>query len=146
MLTYRDFVYAAFKDYAAAQTAVVLIPKEIETERLKRETLKAAQTDGDRVSGGDVSKEDAWVSSIAKESYLAAKLAMARNVVETMDRLMEELDKDTRELVQRTIMAHRHYAVEELAKERGLDPRTVYRAKDQALKDLARMLTGEARA
>ena len=146
MLTYRDFVYAAFTDYAAAQTAVVLIPQEIQGERLKREALKAAQTDGDRVSGGNTSTEDAWISSVAKESYLAAKLDSAKNTVQTMDEMLRELDDEEREIVSRLIMARQRNAVGELAEEWGVDERTVFRAKDRALKHIARLLTGEARA
>jgi len=53
MLTYRDYVYSVLNEYATDQMAVVTIPEQIETERQRRESLRAAKTDGDRVSGGD---------------------------------------------------------------------------------------------
>ena len=146
MLTYRDFVYAAFVDYTSAQTAVVLIPQEIEAERLKREALKAAKTDGDRVSGGNSSTEDAWISSMAKETYLAAKLDAAKHSVKIMDELLRELDDEERAIVSRTIISRQRNTVAELAEEWGVDVRTVFRAKERTLKHIARLLCGEARA
>ena len=146
MLTYRDYVYAAFTDYAAAQTAVITIPEQIEVERLRRETLRAQKTDGDRVQGGALEGDEAWLSSIAKEDYLRRRLEECARKVETIGRLLADLEDDERDIVTRLIIQKRRNGVGELAEDWGVDERTVFRAKDRTLKKLARMLTGEARA
>lgn len=146
MLTYRDYVYAAFTDYAAAQTAVITIPEQIEVERLRRETLRAQKTDGDRVQGGGLEGDEAWLSSIAKEDYLRRRLEECTRKVETIGRLLADLEDDERDIVTRLIIQKRRNGVGELAEDWGVDERTVFRAKDRTLKKLARMLTGEARA
>ena len=88
MLTYRDYVYSVMSDYNAAQVAVVTIPEQMETERLRRESLRAAKTDGDRVQGGEGQTDDAWLTSIAREDYLKARLDMSRRVIETVEELL----------------------------------------------------------
>lgn len=146
MLTYRDYVYAAFTDYAAAQAALVTIPEQIEVERLRRETLRAQKTDGDGVQGGGLEGDEAWLSSIAKTDYLTRKLEECCQKVRTMSRLLDELEDSERDIVTRLIIQKRRNGVGELAEDWGVDERTVFRAKDRTLKKLARMLTGEARA
>ena len=146
MLTYRDYVYAVMADYSAAQTAVVMIPEQIQTERLRRETLRAQKTDGDRVSCGGMEGDEAWLSSIAREDYLARRLDECRQIVASIGNLLGDLEDDEREIVSRLIIQKRRNGVGELAEDWGVDERTVFRAKDRTLKKLARMLTGEARA
>lgn len=146
MLTYRDYVYAKMADYAAAQVALVTIPEQIETERLRRETLRAQKTDGDRIQGGDVETDDAWVTSIATETYLTERLAMCRNIVESVAEMLSHLDDSEREIVMRLIVQRRRNGALELAEDWGVDERTIYRAKDRTLIKIARLMTGEARA
>ena len=146
MLNYRDFVYAALADYSAAQTALVMIPEQIETERLRRETLKAQKTDGDRISGSGDRTEDAWLTSISRETYLERRLDECKAVVASVTELLRNLEDDEREIVSRLILTRHRNGTAILAEEWGVDERTVFRAKDRTLKKIARMLTGEARA
>lgn len=146
MLTYRDYVYSVMTDYNAAQVAVVTIPEQIETERSRRESLRAAKTDGDRVQGGEGQTDDAWLTSIAREDYLKARLDMSRRVIETVEELLRKLDEEETEIVTRLILQRGHSATARLAEDWGVDESTVFRAKNRVLKKLALMLTGEARA
>ena len=146
MLNYRDYVYAVMSDYSAAQVAVVTIPEQIEAERLRRESLKAAKTDGDRVSGGDGQTDDAWVTSTARESYLKARLDMSYQVIESVEELLRRLDEEETEIVTRLVLQRGHNTTARLAEDWGVDESTVFRAKNRVLKKLAMMLTGEARA
>lgn len=146
MLTYRDYVYSVLTDYQAAQMAVVTIPEQIEAERLRREGLRAQKTDGDRVSGGSASNDDAWLTSINREEYLSKRLEECRTILGTVTELIRQLDDDEAEIVTRLILQRQRNGTAMLAEEWGVDERTVFRAKDRVLKKLARMLTGEARA
>jgi len=146
MLTYRDYVYSVLNEYATDQMAVVTIPEQIETERQRRESLRAAKTDGDRVSGGDGQTDDAWLTSIQRETYLTAQLDKCRRVIETVSEVIRALDDDEREIVTRLMLNRERNGTAMLAEEWGVDERTVFRAKDRVLRKLARMLTGEARA
>lgn len=144
--SYKDYVYNTMSDYTAAQVALVTIPEQIETERLRRETLRAQKTDGDRVSGGSDTTDDAWLTSIAKEDYLTHRLEMCRNIVDSVAEMLTHLDDSEREIVARLVLQRRRHGVYELAEEWGVDERTIYRAKDRTLKKIATMLAGEARA
>lgn len=146
MLTYRDYVYSVMTDYNAAQVAVVTIPEQIETERSRRESLRAAKTDGDRVQGGEGQTDDAWLTSIAREDYLKARLDSCRHVIETVEELLRRLDDEETEIVTRLILQRGHNTTARLAEDWGVDESTVFRAKSRVLKKLALMLTGEARA
>ena len=146
MLTYRDYVYSVMSDYNAAQVAVVTIPEQIETERSRRESLRAAKTDGDRVQGGEGQTDDAWLTSIAREDYLKARLDMSRHVIETVEEVLRRLDDEETEIVTRLILQRGHNTTARLAEDWGVDESTVFRAKSRVLKKLALMLTGEARA
>ena len=146
MLTYRDYVYSVMSDYNAAQVAVVTIPEQIETERSRRESLRAAKTDGDRVQGGEGQTDDAWLTSIAREDYLKARLDMSRHVIETVEEVLRRLDDEETEIVTRLILQRGHNTTAQLAEDWGVDESTVFRAKSRVLKKLALMLTGEARA
>ena len=146
MLTYRDYVYSVMTDYNAAQVAVVTIPEQIETERSRRESLRAAKTDGDRVQGGEGQTDDAWLTSIAREDYLKARLDMSRHVIETVEEVLRRLDDEETEIVTRLILQRGHNTTARLAEDWGVDESTVFRAKSRVLKKLALMLTGEARA
>lgn len=146
MLTYRDYVYTIMQEYHDAQVAVLTIPEQIETERLKRETLRAQKTDGDRVSGGSDNSDEAWLTSIQREEYLKNRLDQCRNTLDTIGMLFGNLDEEEQTIVSRLILNKSRNAVANLAEEWEVDERTVFRAKDRVLKKLARLLTGEARA
>ena len=146
MPTYRDYVYDVLCDYSAAQTAIVTIPEQIETERIKRESLRAQKTDGDRVTGGSAETDDAWLTSIQREEYLMNRLNVCRRIDETVKECLRQLDDEETEIVSRLLLTRARNGVALLAEDWGVDERTVFRAKDRVLKKLARLLTGEARA
>lgn len=141
---YKQMIYHQLNKYAAAQTAVVTIPEQIQVERLRRETLKAQRTDGDHVSGGDTTPEEATVSSLTMEHYLECKLEECRATLAVMDGVMAQLTADEREIVRRLIMAREQNGVRELADKWYVDERTVYRWKDNVVVKLAQLLYGGA--
>ena len=146
MLTYRDYVFAVFQDYSAAQMALVKIPEQIEVERARRESLRAQNINGDKVTSGDTETDDAWLTSIQKEEYLKKRLEYSKRLIVSVDSLLIELEDDEQELVQRLIIERGRNSAAKLAEAWNVDERTIYRAKDRVLRKLARMMTGEARA
>lgn len=146
MLTYKTYVMARLEDYVDARAAVLTIPGRIKELRLKRETLKMKLNDSQPVTGGGNRTEDAWIASLAEEDYLARRLEASAATVAEVEPLLDQLTPEDRLIVERTCMRRHKGDVEELCGELGYERSAVYSMRDRAMRTLARLMTGEARA
>ena len=146
MITYKQYVLQRLADYDAARFALLTIPERRETLRLKRETLKTKLTDSEPVSGGGNRTEDAWITSLAEDAYLEARYHAAEREVQDVEKLLGLLEPQDRRIVERSCIRRHAGDIDELCDELGYERAAVYRMRDAALKRLARMMTGEARA
>lgn len=146
MLTYKTYVLARLEDYMDARAAVLTIPRRIEELRLKRETMKIKMTDNQPVSGGGSRTEDAWIASLTEEEYLRRRLDSATATVNAVEPLLALLSREDRLVVERTCMRRHKGDVDALCEELGYERSAVYAMRDKAMRTLARLMTGEARA
>jgi len=142
----KDWLIPDLKSLEAKRSSLTHMREEIETLKLEETAIKA--TDYDRINvsgGGENHQEEKLIANIAKRSELEMNLEVTRQQVEALDRLLSELPKDERLILDRMFIHRERNAAESLAVSLGYDVRRIYQKKDEALRNLARRRFGQVR-
>lgn len=142
----KDWLIPDLKSLEAKRSSLNHMREEIETLKLEETAIKA--TDYDRINvsgGGENHQEEKLIANIAKRSELEMNLEVTRKQVEALDRLLAELSKDERLILDRMFVHRERNAAESLAVSLGYETRRIYQKKDEALRNLARRRFGQVR-
>lgn len=142
-MKYTDWIIPRLRDLENERAALQNIPERIRTLELAFAGLRAANTDGDVVSGGENHREDLLLANIAERDELKKNLEITRREVEQVDSALAKLSQDERLVLDRFYIHREHGHVDRLCEELGCEVANVYKIKNRALVQLARSLHGQ---
>ena len=119
--------------YEARKQALINIPDQIRELEEKMTSIRSQTADSVSVKGGGASKDDAYLNNIVARDRLQANLEEARRAVSRVSGALNILTEEEREILERFYMTPEKGVSFNLADERKVDRKTVYRLKDTAL-------------
>lgn len=142
-MKYTDWIIPRLRDLEHERAALRNIPERIRTLELAFDGLRAANTEGTVVSGGENRRVETMLANIAERDELKRNLEITRREVEQVDSAMAKLSQDERLVLDRFYIHREHGHVDRLCEELGCEVANVYKIKNRALVQLARSLHGQ---
>ena len=142
-MKYTDWIIPRLRDLEQERAALKNIPERILVLEMAFDGLKAANTDGTVVSGGENHREEAMLANIAERDELKHNLEITKREVEQVDAALAELSQEERLVLERFYIHREHGHVDRLCEELNMEKSQVYNIKNRALVKLARMLHGQ---
>lgn len=130
------------KQYEAKKQALKNIPEEIRRLESAIQGIRSATADGTPMQGGGSSREDMYLSNIVRREELGRSLEQAQKWVDFVDAGLEFVAKDERLILDRFYINPAKGNVERLCAELGCEQATVYRKREQALRNFTISLYG----
>ena len=129
------------RQLGAMEVSLVAIP--LEMERLELDARKIKTSDpGKVVSGGGGRQEDALLSNIVRRQELDNRLRQATCWVDMVKKALSALTEDEQVILRRLYVERQKGAVDRLCFDLGLEQSSVYRRRDQALRQFTMALYG----
>ena len=100
-MKYSDWIIPRLRDLEQERAALQNIPERIRTLELAFAGLRAANTEGDVVSGGENHREEAMLANIAERDELKRNLVISRREVEQVDGALAKLSQEERLVLDR---------------------------------------------
>lgn len=119
--------------FEARKQALINIPDQIRELEEKLTSIRSQTADSVSVKGGGGSKDDAYLNNIVARDRLQANLEEARRAVSRVSGALNILTDEEKEILERFYMSPEKGVSFNLADERNVDRKTVYRLKDTAL-------------
>lgn len=119
--------------YEARKQALINIPDQIRELEEKMTSIRSQTADSVSVKGGGGSRDDAYLNNIVARDRLQANLEEARRAVSRVSGALNILTDEEKEILERFYMNPEKGVSFNLADERNVDRKTVYRLKDTAL-------------
>lgn len=123
---------------------MVNIPEQIRELEERMTAIRSQTADSVSVKGGSGSRDDAYLNNIVARDSLKANLEEARRTVGRVSNALGILNEDERELLRRFYMIPERGAAYNIAEDKRVDHKTVYRWKDAALLKFATAMYGGA--
>lgn len=142
-MKYTDWIIPRLRDLEQERAALKNIPERILVLEMAFDGLKAANTDGTVVSGGENHREEAMLANIAERDELKRNLEITRREVEQIVAALANLSQEERLVLERFYIHREQGHVERLCEELNMEKSQVYNIKNRALVRLARMLHGQ---
>ena len=130
---WRKQAESDLKIYEASKQALINIPDQIKELEEKLTSIRSQSADSVSVKGGGGSRDDAYLNNIVARDRLKANLEDSRRFVSRVSNAMSILTEDEKELLRRFYMIPEKGAAYNMAAEKHVDHKTVYRWKDDAL-------------
>ena len=130
---WRKQAESDLKIYEASKQALINIPDQIKELEEKLTSIRSQSADNVSVKGGGGSRDDAYLNNIVARDRLKANLEDSRRFVSRVSNAMSILTEDEKELLRRFYMIPEKGAAYNMAAEKHVDHKTVYRWKDDAL-------------
>ena len=142
-MKYTDWIIPRLRDLEQERAALKNIPERILVLEMAFDGLKAANTDGTVVSGGENHREEAMLANIAERDRLRLNLELTRREVHQVEKALSQLSPDEALVLERFYVHREPGHVERLCEELNMEKSQVYNIKNRALVKLARMLHGQ---
>ena len=130
---WRKQAESDLKIYEASKQALINIPDQIKELEEKLTSIRSQSADSVSVKGGGGSRDDAYLNNIVARDRLKANLEDSRRFVSRVSNALSILTEDEKELLRRFYMIPEKGAAYNIAAEKHVDHKTVYRWKDDAL-------------
>ena len=130
---WRKQAESDLKIYEASKQALINIPDQIKELEEKLTSIRSQSADNVSVNGGGGSRDDAYLNNIVARDRLKANLEDSRRFVSRVSNALSILTEDEKELLRRFYMIPEKGAAYNMAAEKHVDHKTVYRWKDDAL-------------
>lgn len=143
-ITYRDMLIKDLSNLNKWKFAIDQETEELKTLAAEYAVIRATDYDKQPVGSGDNIQEEKLITMIAKKEQVRAELDLNWRKVKDMERLLSQLDKEDRILIERLVINYRKHEGEKLAEELHLEERQVYNRKNDALRKLALLRYGAA--
>ena len=130
---WRKQAESDLKIYEASKQALINIPDQIKELEEKLTSIRSQSADNVSVKGGGGSRDDAYLNNIVARDRLKANLDDSRRFVSRVSNALSILTEDEKELLRRFYMIPEKGAAYNMAAEKHVDHKTVYRWKDDAL-------------
>lgn len=130
---WRKQAESDLKIYEASKQALINIPDQIKELEEKLTSIRSQSADSVSVKGGGGGRDDAYLNNIVARDRLKANLEDSRRFVSRVSNALSILTEDEKELLRRFYMTPEKGAAYNMAAEKHVDHKTVYRWKDDAL-------------
>lgn len=130
------------KIYEARKQSLVNIPDQIKELEEKLTSIRSQSADSVSVKGGGGCRDDAYLNNIVARDRLNANLEESRRFVSRVSNALGILNEDEKELLRRFYMTPERGAAYNMAEEKHVDHKTVYKWKDSALEKFATAMYG----
>ncbi len=141
-MDWKQIAVEKLRQYEAKQHTLQAIPEEITALEIAMQGIRSATGDGTPVQGGGSTREDWLLSSIVRKQELELALQQAQHWVRQVDGAMALLSREERLILDRFYIHPGRGAADRLARDIGIDVKTVYRRKDAALRKFTISLYG----
>lgn len=131
---WKNWAINELQSYEAQQQAVVNIQERIRDIEERMIGLRSSGSDGSAVRGGGSGREDMYINCICQKAALEKSLKQAQAEVRQIERALSVLSEDEQLILHRFYICHEKGAAGRLAEELGIEEKSVYRRKDNALR------------
>lgn len=122
------------KDYEARKKSLSIIAEQLENLESQFTAIRAAQTDSEPVTGGDMSRrEDMLLSNIVLRDELTANQKIAGREIEITEKGLAALTPEEKRILELFYVARPYDHVGRLCDELNVEKSEVYRRKNTAL-------------
>ena len=119
--------------YGAMRMAAMNLPEEIRRLQLDARSIRSARTDTISVNGGS-SREEALLNNLIHRQELDNTLKQTKIWLKNTDRAMGLLSAEEKQILHKLLIYPQKHAVEQLSQELGIEQSSIYRKRDEALK------------
>lgn len=130
------------KDYGARKTGVVNLADEIRELEYRRRSIRSATGDGTPVQGGGSRREEMLLNTITLQDEMEENLLLTEGWIARVERGLAVLNAEERTILNRFYIYPEKGAAERLAMDLGIDVKTVYSRKDNALRKFTMAMCG----
>lgn len=141
-MNYKKWLVEDLQNLERQRFAITQLREELETVVAEYDAIKATNYDKMPSGSGTNVQEEKLLTAIAKKDELAKNLKYTKRHVADMDRLLNQLPDDERQIIERTVINREKYAAESLADELGYERRQIFNKKNAALNHLAQLRHG----
>lgn len=141
-MNYKKWLIEDLQNLNRDRFAITQLAESIKTVEAEFSAIRA--TDYDKVpgnAGGNI-QEEKMLTAIAKLDELQANLEYTKKHVSDMDRLLDQLPDDERQIIERMVINQEKYGADTIAQDLGFERRQIYNKKNAALNHLARLRHG----
>ena len=141
MQLHREWLMSDLKKLQADRKALQNLQEELHSLETEYTVLKA--TNYDKVPGncGGNSQLDKIELNLAKHEEIIHCIQATREHVEFMEKLLDQLDRSDRDLIEETIIKHSK-TMEKMAEYLGIEPRQAYNRRSDAINNLLHLRFG----
>ena len=130
------------REYEAKKKSLENIPDQIRELEERMTSIRSQTADSVSVKGGVGSRDDAYLNNIVARDRLNANLEDNRRFVSRVSNALSILTDDEKRVLTRFYIVPERGAAFNLAGEKHVDHKTVYRWKDAALEKFATAMYG----
>lgn len=128
--------------YEAKKKSLENIPDQIRELEERMTSIRSQVTDSVSVKGGGGGRDDVYLNNIVARDRLTANLEDNRRFVSRISNALSILTDDEKKILSRFYIVPERGAAYNIADEKGVDNKTVYRWKDTALEKFAIAMYG----
>lgn len=128
--------------YEAKKQALINIPDQIKELEERLTSIRSQSADSVSVKGGGGNRDEAYLNNIVARDRLQSNLEESRRIVSRISGALSVLTEEEKEILRRFYMIREKNAAYNLAEDKHVDHKTVYRWKDTALHKFATAMYG----
>lgn len=129
------------REYEAKKKSLENIPDQIRELEEKMTSIRSQTADSVSVKGGG-GRDDSYLNNIVSRDRLSANLEENRRFVNRVSNALSILNDDEKELLRRFYISPERGAAYNIAGEKGVDHKTVYHWKDDAIQKFTTAMYG----
>ena len=141
MQLHREWMMSDLKKLQTDRKALSNLQEELHSLETEHTVLKATVYDKVPGNSGGNSQLDKIELNMAKQEELNLCIQATKEHVDYMENLLGQLDRNDRELIEKTIILHSK-TMEQMAEQLGIDPRQVYNRRRDAIDSLMHLRFG----
>lgn len=123
------------RNLEAKRASIADIQTQIREFDLRMKAVRSATSDATPVSGGGSGREDMLLNWVTEKDALAATLAVVRLQIELIERALQALSDEDREILELCYIRARSGTLNQLCERLQCEVATVYRRRNRALRN-----------
>lgn len=129
--------------HKARKVSLLNIQKRIEGLERDVVAIRSSTADGTPVQGGGSGREDMLLNNIVERQRLQESLVRTKNSVDSVERALSALPDDDKRILEYFYISPRKGAASQVARELGIEEKTVYNRRNNAIRLFRIALCGD---